>query len=90
MFKCFWKMAKQGITMIYDTNYLILGEGNFVLSISGGSFAGVSVAFYDLFRVENGKIAEHWDVIETLLPEDQHKNSNGKFGNHIRALHPPN
>jgi predicted SnoaL-like aldol condensation-catalyzing enzyme len=23
-------------------------------------------AFYDLFRVENGKIAEHWDVIEPI------------------------
>jgi predicted SnoaL-like aldol condensation-catalyzing enzyme len=27
--------------------------------------AARSVVFYDLFRVENGKIAEHWDTIET-------------------------
>ena len=35
--------------------------------------------FYDLFRIENGKIAEHWDVIETILSKDQWKNCNGKF-----------
>jgi predicted SnoaL-like aldol condensation-catalyzing enzyme len=29
-------------------------------------------SFYDLFRVENGKIAEHWGVMETILPESGH------------------
>jgi hypothetical protein len=29
--------------------------------------------------VENGKIAEHWDTIETIPPKEQWKNSNGKF-----------
>jgi predicted SnoaL-like aldol condensation-catalyzing enzyme len=29
--------------------------------------------------VENGKIAEHWDTIETIPPRDQWKNGNGKF-----------
>lgn len=74
-------MAKNGITMVYTTNHKILGEGNFVLSISEGFFAGKSTSFYDLFRVENGKIVEHWDVMETITPQEQWKNSNGKFGN---------
>lgn len=77
--KAFEEMAKNGITMVFDTNHLVLGEGNFVLSISEGSFAGQPSSFYDLFRVENGKIAEHWDVIEPILPESERKNSNGKF-----------
>ncbi len=79
--KALKEMAAAGITMVYDKNYAIVGEGNFVLSISGGSFADKSVSFYDLFRVENGKIAEHWDIIENLIPKDQWKNDNGKFGN---------
>lgn len=79
--KALKKMAAAGITMVYDKNYTVVGEGNFVLSISGGSFAGKSVSFYDLFRIENGKIAEHWDIIENLIPKDQWKNDNGKFGN---------
>jgi len=72
-------MAKQGITMQYDTNHIVLGEGNFVLSISEGSFGGVKTSYYDLFRLENGLIAEHWDVMESILAEEDWKNTNGKF-----------
>ncbi len=73
-------MAKQGINMVYKTRHKTLGEGNFVLTISEGSLGGEAVSFYDLFRVSDGKIVEHWDVIEPLLPATQAKNSNGKFG----------
>lgn len=72
-------MAEQGITMKYTSIHKVLGEGNFVLVISEGTFADTASSFYDLFRVENGKIAEHWDIIESILPEDQRKNKNGKF-----------
>ena len=74
-------MANQGIKMEYSTNHRVLGEGNFVLAISEGKFAGADTSYYDLFRVENGKIVEHWDVMETILPKEQWKNNNGKFGN---------
>lgn len=72
-------MAKQGITMKYDSIHKVLGEGNFVLTVSEGSFGGKHVSFYDLFRVENGKIAEHWDTIEAIPARDAWKNNNGKF-----------
>lgn len=71
--------AKQGITMKYDTIHKVLGEGNFVLVVSEGQLAGKHTSFYDLFRVENGKIAEHWDVIETIAAKETWKNNNGKF-----------
>lgn len=72
-------MAKNNIQMIYVKNHMILGEGDFVLSISEGTFAGQPTSYYDLFRLENGKIAEHWDIIETILPKAEWKNRNGKF-----------
>ncbi|QHI36228.1 hypothetical protein IMCC3317_15870 [Kordia antarctica] len=72
-------MASQGITMKYDKVHKVLGEGNFVLTVSEGSFADTATSFYDLFRVENGKIAEHWDVLETIAPKAEWKNNNGKF-----------
>jgi len=72
-------MAKAGVTMKYDRVHKVLGEGNFVLVVSEGQFAGKHASFYDLFRVENGKIAEHWDTLETIPPRDQWKNANGKF-----------
>jgi predicted SnoaL-like aldol condensation-catalyzing enzyme len=72
-------MAKAGITMKYDTIHRVLGEGNFVLVVSEGNFAGRHSAFYDLFRVQDGKIAEHWDTIEEIPPRSAWKNGNGKF-----------
>jgi predicted SnoaL-like aldol condensation-catalyzing enzyme len=72
-------MAAQGVVMKYDVIHRVLGEGNFVLTVSEGSFGGAPTAFYDLFRVERGTIAEHWDTLETIPPREQWKNANGKF-----------
>ena len=57
----------------------MLGEGNFVLAVSEADVAGKHNSMYDLFRVENGKIAEHWDVIEESPAKENWKNNNGKF-----------
>ena len=73
-------MAAQGVAMTYERVHAVLGEGNFVLSVSEGRFAGKHVAFYDLFRVAQGVIAEHWDTIEEIPPRDAWQNTNGKFG----------
>jgi predicted SnoaL-like aldol condensation-catalyzing enzyme len=77
--KALQELAKQGITMKYNKIHKVLGEGNFVLVVSEGTFSGKLNSFYDLFRVENKKIAEHWDVIEPITPKVQWKNNNGKF-----------
>lgn len=73
-------MAEAGIEMKYETLHKVLGKGNLVLTVSEGYLAGVHSSYYDLFRIENGKIAEHWDVIETILPESQRANANVKYG----------
>jgi len=72
-------MAEQGIEMKYDRIHMLLGEGNFVLVVSEGSFAGAHTSYYDLFRVENNKIAEHWDVMEKIPVMTEWKNTNGKY-----------
>ena len=72
-------MASQGISMTFSKVHKVLGEGNFVLTMSEGTFAGNPTSFYDLFRVEQGKIVEHWDVIETIPAKEEWKNNNGKF-----------
>lgn len=72
-------MAEQGIIMKYDKVHKVLGEGNFVLAMSEGEFGGKHTSYYDLFRIDNGKVAEHWDVIEPILPKAEWKNENGKF-----------
>ena len=72
-------LAEAGMPMVYEKNHIILGEGNFVLSVSEGIFMKEKVAFYDLFRVENNKVVEHWDTIEKIVSEADAENSNGKF-----------
>ena len=72
-------MAKAGVSMKYNVVHKVLGEGNFVLVASEGVFGGKAVAFYDLFRVQNGKIAENWDTIEEIPARGEWKNENGKF-----------
>lgn len=72
-------LAEQGIQMIYTTVHQVLAQGNFVLAVSEGTFGGAPTAYYDLWRVENGKIAEHWDVMETIADQSTRANDNGKF-----------
>ena len=66
---------------VYSVN--ALAKGNKVLCVSEGKFGaapGEHVAFYDIFRLENGKIVEHWDNIQTIPADGQWANPNGKFG----------
>ena len=72
-------LAEAGMPMVFEKNHIVLGEGNFVLSVSEGIFMKEKVSFYDLFRIENGKVVEHWDTIQKIIPESETKNRNGKF-----------
>lgn len=76
-------------TLVYTKIEKVLGEGNFVLVIGKGSFAGTPYSFYDMFRVDNGKLTEHWDVLEPLTPAAQAKNTNGQFDFPQDPLGPP-
>jgi len=72
-------LAKQGLQVKYDRVHKILGEGNFVLVVAEGSFGDRPSSYYDLYRIQDGKIAEHWDTIEAIPPRAEWRNSNGKF-----------
>lgn len=72
-------LAQQGIQMIYDKVHQVLAQGNYVLAVSEGTFGGAPTSYYDLWRVENGRIAEHWDVMETIADRSAWQNQNDKF-----------
>lgn len=72
-------LADAGIAMRITKLQKVLGQGNFVLTLSEGDISGQPTAFYDLFRVDGGKIAEHWDVISPIQPANVAANGNGKF-----------
>lgn len=73
------QLSAQNNMFQYKKIHKVLGEGNFVLTVSEGEWGGKPQVFYDLFRVENGKMVEHWDVIQEN-PTQGLANNNGMFG----------
>ena len=61
---------------------LIVAEGDFV--IVHGRFSGfglpVNWIVADILRIENGILAEHWDVIQDEATEEQSKSKAPMFG----------
>jgi len=72
-------LTSQNNMFKYTKIHKVLGEGNFVLTVSEGEWSGKKQAFYDLFRMKAGKIVEHWDVIQEI-PTEGLANNNGMFG----------
>ncbi|MEL6858514.1 MAG: nuclear transport factor 2 family protein [Pseudomonadota bacterium] len=69
--------AQMGLGYTISKLHMTIAEGNFVLTVSEGKEGDTPTAFYDLWRVEDGMIVEHWDVIAEIPAEMAHEN--GKF-----------
>jgi len=70
-------MASGSATEYVKVHHLI-GQGNFVVTYSHTRMRGDDYAFFDIFRLKNDKIVEHWDVQEKIGPQETWNNS-GKF-----------
>jgi len=55
----------------------ILAEGNFVV-VEAEAGGGTQV-HYDLYRLQAGKVVEHWDVQSAVPPRSTWKNNHGPF-----------
>lgn len=69
--------AAAGQAMRYTRSPLLVAQGDFVFAASEGTLGDTPTAFFDLFRVAQRKIVEHWDVVATIPAEMAH--NNGKF-----------
>lgn len=69
--------ADQGFVITKFEPQIVVAEGNFVFVASDAVVSGQPWAFFDLWRVEEGKIVEHWDVVAQTPAEMAH--GNGKF-----------
>ncbi|WP_072658957.1 nuclear transport factor 2 family protein [Mariprofundus micogutta] len=67
------------ISIKYEKCHRILAEGNFILSICEGYTNQTPTSFFDLYRLKEGEIVEHWDTTEAIPPRSEWKNNNGKF-----------
>lgn len=72
------QMASGSPRWVFTKQHKVLGQGNYVLSIAEGSENGVHSVFYDLVRIEEGKIVDHWDVVQAI-PSEGLANENGMF-----------
>ena len=62
----------------YERIVLVVGCGNFVSTLCEASWGEQRYAQVDIFRLEDGRIVEHWDNVEKCPPPDELVNS-GKF-----------
>ena len=69
--------AEQGFVITRFEPQIVVAEGNFVFVASDATVSGQPWAFFDLWRVEDGMIVEHWDVVSPTPTEMAH--NNGKF-----------
>ena len=73
-------------TLRYE-HQLIVAEGDYV--IVHGRFSGtgrpVSWVAADIVRIENGRLAEHWDVLQDEATKAESKSGLPMFGNRFTA-----
>lgn len=71
-------LAQKGRSMIYWKVHKLIGQGNFVVTMSHVQMGDNHYCIFDKFRLQDGKIVEHWDVQEQILAPEEWKNQ-GKF-----------
>jgi predicted SnoaL-like aldol condensation-catalyzing enzyme len=73
-----FKAIASDLIIDYKRQHRVFGEGNFVLSIAEGTLGRKPTAFYDLFRIEDNIIAEHWSIYQEIPTRGQ-ANDNTMF-----------
>ena len=71
-------LAEQGLAMRYWKVHKLIGQGNFVVTLSHVQMGDSHYCVFDIFRLKDGMIVEHWDVMEKILAPEQWNNQ-GKF-----------
>ncbi|MEO0358019.1 MAG: hypothetical protein AAF386_06940 [Pseudomonadota bacterium] len=62
----------------YNMLFHLMGQGDFVVTYGKRHAAGTDIAVFDLYRVQDGMIVEHWMNEEPIGPRETWGNS-GKF-----------
>jgi predicted SnoaL-like aldol condensation-catalyzing enzyme len=70
-------LAKLTRSRTIDEIVLLLGQGDFVFIAARGTHDDKPCAYIDLYRVETGKLVEHWGFPVSIPPLEVCRNVNG-------------
>ena len=56
---------------------ILLGHGDFVFLVARGTHERQPCLYVDLYRVEGGRLVEHWGFPEEVPPQQDRRNGNG-------------
>lgn len=73
------RLKADGTPLEYDRIHRSVADGQFVLTHSEGRIGGERHAYFELWRLENGVLAEMWDAITPVPPDDQALHDHGIF-----------
>ena len=73
------KLRAEGNGLEYDRIHRTVADGQFVLTHSEGRIAGARHAYFELWRVEDGKLVEMWDAILPVPEDDEARHRHGIF-----------
>lgn len=60
------ELAADSKSMVYKYSHKVLAQGNFVVAYSLAQIGDEDFAVFDLFRLQDGLIVEHWDATAPL------------------------
>jgi predicted SnoaL-like aldol condensation-catalyzing enzyme len=72
-------LAQAGTPQVFNKAQLVIGEGDMVLVASDLTQGQQARSYWELYRLQNGKIAERWLVADDISPANEWKNAYGKF-----------
>lgn len=78
------KLADKGATYLLSAKPVLVGEADFVIATGEQRTDPLDdnspmASHWDMYRLAGGKIAEHWNTIEALMPEEKRAHKNGKW-----------
>ena len=72
------KLKDSGGALFYTKIFKLIAQGNFVVSFCKANLGAKEMAIFDIFRLEDNCIVEHWDNMEAVPPREDWVNG-GKF-----------
>jgi predicted SnoaL-like aldol condensation-catalyzing enzyme len=71
----FVEWAKVNLPDLHVDFVRIIADGDYVLMHNRGKNSPGTKAVVDIFRIEDGKVVEHWDVLQDVPPTSRNGNT---------------